>query len=279
MKASPVASEKPTSVEVSAKAPAAAHGEGGRHQGVGASEPKRRGRTMQARRNSDEAHEHGDGAAIDANAIVAYNLRVVRERHGWTQEGVAERLGRLTGHQLSQAAISAMERGFDGRRPRRFDAHDLYLFSVVFGVPIAYFFIPPPEQATAGRVLADTGRPVGLLVAAFLGRAEQVLTVDERLRQFDVDQLGRTGEALDAVFGTAFATRSWAEGYRDWRERRLDQLGDEWRERVNDAVSLMANVAREIRAARLQAFLERADHSNENGDDRAVVGVDDPGGS
>jgi hypothetical protein len=37
MKASPVASEEPTSVEVSAKAAAAAHGEGGRHQGVGAS--------------------------------------------------------------------------------------------------------------------------------------------------------------------------------------------------------------------------------------------------
>ncbi len=234
---------------------------------------------MRARRNSDDAHEHGDGTAIDANAIVAYNLRVIRERHGWTQEGVAERLGRLTGHQLSQAAISAMERGFDGQRPRRFDAHDLYLFSVVFGVPIAYFFIPPPEQATAGQVLADTGRPVGLLVAAFIGRAEQVLTVDERLRQFDVDQLGRTGEVLDAVFGTAFATRSWAEDYRDWRERRLDQLGDEWRERVRDAASLMANFVREIRAARLEAFLKGVDDSDDNGDDHAVVGVDDPGTS
>lgn len=227
MKASPVASEEPTFVE-GAKA---AHGEGGRHHCVGASEPKRRGRTMRARRNSDDAHEHGDGTAIDANAIVAYNLRVIRERHGWTQEGVAEHLGRLTGHQLSQAAISAMERGFDGQRPRRFDAHDLYLFSVVFGVPIAYFFIPPLGQAMARQVSADTGRPVGVLVAAFLGRAEQVLTVDE------------------------------------------------WRERVHDAASLMANFVREIRAARLEAFFERADHSDDNRDDHAVVGVDDPGAS
>jgi transcriptional regulator with XRE-family HTH domain len=279
MKASPVASEEPTSVELRAKAPAAARGEGGRHHGVGASEPKRRGRTIRARRNSDDAHEHGDGTAIDVNAIVAYNLRLIRKRHGWTQEGVAERLGRLTGHQLSQAAISAMERGFDGRRPRRFDAHDLYLFSVVFAVPIAYFFLPPPEEATAGRVLADTGRPVALLVAAILGRAEQVLTVDERLRQVDVDQLGSTGEAPDAVFGTAFATRSWAEDYRDWRERRLDQLGDQWRQRVYDAALLMANVVREIRAARLEAFLEGVDHSDDHGDDHAVVGVDDAGTS
>ncbi|MBW3613996.1 MAG: helix-turn-helix transcriptional regulator [Actinobacteria bacterium] len=232
---------------------------------------------MRARRNSDDGHAHGDGTAIDVNAIVAYNLRVIRERHGWTQEGVAERLGRLTGHQLSQASISAMERGFDGRRPRRFDAHDLYLFSVVFAVPIAYFFIPPPEQATAGRVLADTGRPVWLLVAALLGRAEQVLTVDERLRQFDVDQPGRTGEALDAVLGTAFATPSWAEDYREWRDRRLDQLGDEWDERLNDAASLLADFVREIRALRPKAFLEH--DSDGNGDDHAVVGVEDAGTS
>lgn len=194
---------------------------------------------MRARRNSDEAHDHGDGTAIDANAIVSYNLRAIRERRGWTQEGVAERLALLTGHQLSQASISAVERGFDGQRPRRFDAHNLYLLSVV-GVPIAYFFIPPPEQATADRVLADTGRPVWLLIAAFRGRAEQLLTVDERL-PIDMEQLGRTGEVLDALFGTAFGTSSWVEHYREWRKRRLDQLADEWDEGLNDAVSVLTD--------------------------------------
>ena len=232
---------------------------------------------MRARRNSDNAHESGDGTAIDTNAIVAYNLRAIRERHGWTQEGVAERLGRLTGHQLSQASISAMERSLDGQQRRRFDAHILYLFSVVFGVPITYFFLPPPEQATAGCVLADTGRPVCLLVAAFLGRVEQVLTVDERLRQFDVGQLWRTGEVLDAVFGTGVCDPELAEDYRDWRERRLGQLGDEWDDRVSDAASLLANFVREIRAIRLEAFVEPLDDSDDNGDDHAVVGVDDPG--
>ena len=71
-------------------------------------------------------------------------MKAIRERRGWTQQSVAERLGRITGHQLPQASISAMERGFDGERRRRFDAHELYFLSVVFDVPIAYFFVPPP---------------------------------------------------------------------------------------------------------------------------------------
>ena len=53
---------------------------------------------------------------LDVNAVVSYNLRTIRQRQGWTQEGVAQRLGQLTGHELPQASISAMERGFDGSR-------------------------------------------------------------------------------------------------------------------------------------------------------------------
>src|SRR5277367_3065112 len=92
---------------------------------------------------------------MDVNAVVSYNLRAIRERRGWTQQQVADRLARITGHRLPQASISAMERGFDGERRRRFDAHELYLLSVVFDVPIAYFFLPPPQAL--GTPLADTG--------------------------------------------------------------------------------------------------------------------------
>ena len=52
--------------------------------------------------------------ALDVNAVVSYNVKAIRERRGWTQQAVAERLSYLTGHQLPQASISAMERGFDG---------------------------------------------------------------------------------------------------------------------------------------------------------------------
>jgi hypothetical protein len=100
-------------------------------------------------------------------------------------EKVAELLGQLTGHQLPQASISAMERGFDGDRRRRFDAHELYLLARVFDVPIVYFFTPPPQASTAGRLLADTGQPVWDLYAALLGRYAQLQVLDERLGLVD----------------------------------------------------------------------------------------------
>jgi len=52
-------------------------------------------------------------AGMDVNAVVSYNVRAIRERRGMTQQAVADRLAQLTGHQLPQASISAMERGFD----------------------------------------------------------------------------------------------------------------------------------------------------------------------
>ena len=105
---------------------------------------------MRARGKGERATEETGRIGVDANAVVSYNLRVIRERYGWTQQAVAERLSRLTGHQLPQASISAMERGFDGDRRRRFDAHELYLLSEVFEVPMAYFFAPPAGGVDRG---------------------------------------------------------------------------------------------------------------------------------
>src|SRR5690349_976620 len=116
---------------------------------------------------------------LDVNAVVSYNVKAIRERRGLTQQAVADRLAELTGHQLPQASISAMERGFDGERRRRFDAHELYLLAQVFDVPIAYFFIPPAGMT--GTELADTRRPVAELYRSLLGTDAQLEAVDERL--------------------------------------------------------------------------------------------------
>lgn len=41
------------------------------------------------------------------------------------------------------ATVSAAERSFEGGRARRFDASEIVAFSLVFGFPISYFFLPP----------------------------------------------------------------------------------------------------------------------------------------
>ena len=129
---------------------------------------------MARRRQKEDPAPARPTGGLDVNAVVSYNLRTIRQRQGWTQEGVAQRLAQLTGHELPQASISAMERGFDGNRRRRFDAHELYLLSVVFNVPILYFFLPPPKDDREDRYLADTERPVGELYAAVLGEEWQL---------------------------------------------------------------------------------------------------------
>src|SRR5438105_14343175 len=122
---------------------------------------------VRPRKRSAEPSRPTEPAGLDVNAVVSYNLKAIRERRGMTQQAVAERLALLTGHQLPQASISAMERGFDGDRRRRFDAHELYLLSMVFGVPIAFFFLPPPHKGN--ELLADSQRPLSELYAALLG--------------------------------------------------------------------------------------------------------------
>ena len=151
------------------------------------------------KRRAEAATRPPDPSELDVNAVVSYNVKAIRERRGMTQQGVADRLAQLTGHQLPQASISAMERGFDGERRRRFDAHELYLLSVVFDVPIAYFFIPPP--GTKGVELADTRRPVAELYRAMLGTEAQLAAIDERLSEIKIDDPGASDEVLTAIFG------------------------------------------------------------------------------
>jgi transcriptional regulator with XRE-family HTH domain len=199
-----------------------------------------------------------DGAdqdrCLDVNAVVSYNLRSIRERRGWTQRSVAERLAAFTGHLLPQASISAMERGFDGPRRRRFDAHELYLLSVVFDVPIAYFFVPPPGTGMAQ--LADTHQLVSELYAALVGNERQLAPMDERLAETVVVK----PEDVDAVAASALrpeaAAMTFDEHFRAWRDERLRQLGRDFENRLAEWVDLLSAFAATVEALGAKAFLE-----------------------
>lgn len=195
---------------------------------------------------------------LDVNAVVSYNVRAIRERRGLTQQGVADRLAMLTGHQLPQASISAMERGFDGERRRRFDAHELYLLSVVFDVPIAYFFIPPP--GSTGTELADTRRPVAELYRAILGTESQLEAVDARLAEIKIDDPGGADQVLSAIFGPDEAAQNWHEHFRTWRKRRLREVEVEYGDRLDEVADFLAEFATKVKALGPAGYLRSTAH-------------------
>lgn len=200
-----------------------------------------------------------DGAdGLDVNAVVSYNVKAIRERKRWTQQEVAERLARLTNHLLPQASISAMERGFDGDRRRRFDAHELYLLATVFEVPIVYFFLPPPD--TGLKELADTRRPIPELYASLLGQEWQLEPVDERLGDINVSNPDASDRVLAAIFGAEGAARNWHESFRTWRKKRLNEVSREYGDRLDEVALFLAEFAERITTLGPRMYLQSQAH-------------------
>jgi transcriptional regulator with XRE-family HTH domain len=213
---------------------------------------------VRPRKKGTEAEEEAC-RGLDVNAVVSYNLKAIRERQGWTQQEVADRLSRLTGHTLPQASISAMEHGFDGERRRRFDAHELYLLSVVFDVPIAYFFVPPPGRERLR--LADTGRPMVELYAAVLGHERQLAPLDERLAEIGVKDPDEADQALMTVLGASKATGAWHDHFRTWRKRRLREVERQYGDRLDEVADFLADFAAQVKAVGPKAYLESQAYS------------------
>jgi transcriptional regulator with XRE-family HTH domain len=214
---------------------------------------------VRSRKKSEEpSNERPSGIGLDVNAVVSYNVKAIRERRGWTQQSVAERLGQVTGHQLPQASISAMERGFDGERRRRFDAHELYLFSVVFDVPIAYFFVPPP--GTGFELLADTGRPVSELYASLLGQESQLAPLDDRLAEIQIGNPEESDATLAAIFGAEGASRNWHESFRTWRKNRLAEIERGYGDRLDEVALFLKEFATKIEALGPRGYLQSMAH-------------------
>jgi hypothetical protein len=107
---------------------------------------------------------------LTANRLVGYNMSRVRKALGWSQEEATARLEPYLGKRWSKNVYSAAERSYDGGRIRNFDADELLAMSLAFGVPVAYFFLPPrPEDRPAGAVAVSGTEDVPwleLIVAA-----------------------------------------------------------------------------------------------------------------
>ena len=195
---------------------------------------------------------------MDVNAVVSYNLKAIRERRGWTQQQVAERMAQITGHQLPQASISAMERGFDGERRRRFDAHELYLLAEVFDVPIVYFFLPPP--GSMGTPIADTGVAAVRLYSAILGDPDQLPIIDERLEQLGLNVPTELDPVMAMILGDDPGRINWHDHYRTWRKHRIAILAREYGDRLDDFADTLADFANQIKTFGPGGYLQSVAH-------------------
>lgn len=94
---------------------------------------------------------------LNAHQVVAFNLRRARLAAGWTQAELAARLACLLGYDMKQAGISAIERTYDGKRPRNIDIGEVVAFAVCFAAPVTWLLTPPPGCTVVplGSVLGD----------------------------------------------------------------------------------------------------------------------------
>lgn len=169
------------------------------------------------------------------NQVVAYNLWRVRKMvKGWTQEQAAKKLKDLKGDQealgldWSKASFSAAERSMSGTRVRKFSADEILSFALVFDVPVAWFFLPPPGVNPVGPTTeAILGTDAGLAVLEERLNAppfsdlapEARLRIQHRLHGFT----GAWGAAMQQQIASDLS--SWSRDLRDVADY-LDQLAD-----------------------------------------------------
>ena len=194
---------------------------------------------------------------VDLNQVVAYNFRAARELRGWTQDELADRLERYLGQRLSQAAVSSIERAWDGDRRREFDAHELLIFSMVFSLPIIWFLLPPPGDH---RLMRGTTRQVDELYQWLLGRPEQLDPVYERLRQIGIYDPTEAEEIVEKITGQPARSRDWS--YKDRRKELLLALLDQHADSLDSAVDELGRWVDHLRQVGIRGFI--AEHTNDS---------------
>lgn len=197
------------------------------------------------------------GEQVDLHQVVAYNLRAAREMRGWTQEDLAGRLEAVVGVRPSQATISALERSWDSRRPRReFDVQDLAVFAMAFDLPMLWFLLPPPGDR---REVRDLGRTLADLFVLLLGRNDQLDALYERLREIGAADTTPLEEAFRRITGTPTSERP--RSYRDRREALLLALLDRHADGVDEAAEAFADFFAHLRQIGIRGYIAEATDS------------------
>jgi transcriptional regulator with XRE-family HTH domain len=128
------------------------------------------------------------------NQVVAYNMGRARALRGWTQEEAANELSHYLAHRMSRASYSAIERSIGGGRVKQFSADELVALARAFGLPLLWFFLPPPLDDDPGLHIPHAS---------------------SRGLEFS--------EFLDIVFGTVETQAPYREALKEWATQALDE--------------------------------------------------------
>ena len=187
-------------------------------------------------------------AKVTTNQLVGYNLRKARERAGLTQDEAAEALAPYLGVTWSRATFSAAERSVTGSRVRQFTADEVAAFARGFGLPVAWFFLPP--EPDDGLSIDDSDVESALLgVAGSRPDTQARSPLAERVFRLSAAhrRSARVRKAIGAVLGAGVPglRPGWSE-----RERLLE---------VESSLESAALVLREMREAEEERWAAQAE--------------------
>ncbi len=83
---------------------------------------------------------------LTVHQVVAANMYQARKLRGWTQHQAAAAISETLGRPITAAGLSAIEKTYTSRRQRVIDVAELAAFARAFGLPIAWFFLPPERR-------------------------------------------------------------------------------------------------------------------------------------
>jgi hypothetical protein len=138
----------------------------------------------------DQITEEDMRVLLTPNQIVAYNLAQARAWRDWTQEEAAEHLAPYLGTKWSKASFSAAERSVDGERVRNFSADEIVAFARGFGLPVGFFFLPPPRSAADVEIRLAApekpawGVPTSELIDVVFGAPGEIGYMGMRVEEF-----------------------------------------------------------------------------------------------
>ena len=138
----------------------------------------------------DQITEEDMRVLLTPNQIVAYNLAQARAWRDWTQEEAAEHLAPYLGTKWSKASFSAAERSVDGERVRNFSADEIVAFARGFGLPVGFFFLPPPRSAADAEIRLAApekpawGIPTSELIDVVFGPPGEIGYMGMRVEEF-----------------------------------------------------------------------------------------------